>query len=155
MTNVTNKTDKARPIVVGVDGSTSSRKALAWAAKQAELTNSPLTALISWKHSADLDRSGVLPKVADHEPVAKETLESTIVNVLGKESPITVTQSVVEGHPSQVLVEASKSAELLVVGSRGHGEFIGMILGSVSQFVAGHALCPVVIVRDEEDAASN
>jgi len=54
---------------------------------------------------------------------------------------------VVEGHPAEVLVEASSHADLLVVASRGHGQFGGMLLGSVSQHCATHAHCPVVIVR--------
>jgi len=54
---------------------------------------------------------------------------------------------VIDGHPAPVLVEASKGAELLVVGSRGHGEFVGMLIGSVSEYCAAHALCPVLVHR--------
>jgi nucleotide-binding universal stress UspA family protein len=55
-----------------------------------------------------------------------------------------------EGHPAQVLLDAGETAELLVVGNRGHGGFSGMLLGSVSQYLVTHAHCPVVVVRDAE-----
>ena len=58
-----------------------------------------------------------------------------------------VSERVVRGHPAPVLVEASKGAELLVVGSRGHGEFVGMVIGSVSEYCAAHAHCPVLVHR--------
>ena len=61
-----------------------------------------------------------------------------------------VHRHVSEGHPAQVLLDAAESAELLVVGSRGHGGFTGMLLGSVSQYLVTHAQCPVVVVRDAE-----
>jgi nucleotide-binding universal stress UspA family protein len=54
---------------------------------------------------------------------------------------------VVEGHPAPVLVEASKAADLLVVGNRGHGEFVGMVIGSVSEHCAANAHCPVLVHR--------
>jgi nucleotide-binding universal stress UspA family protein len=60
---------------------------------------------------------------------------------------ITIRPVVVEGHPAPVLVEAAKGADLLVVGSRGHGEFSGMLLGSVSQHCTHHVSCPITIVR--------
>jgi nucleotide-binding universal stress UspA family protein len=55
---------------------------------------------------------------------------------------------VVQGHPAQVLLDASAGAELLVIGSRGHGGFVGAMLGSVGQHCVHHATCPVVIIRD-------
>ena len=60
---------------------------------------------------------------------------------------IEVTSRVVQGHPAQILVEASKGADLLVVGSRGHGEFVGMLIGSVSEYCATNAHCPVLVHR--------
>jgi len=82
---------------------------------------------------------------------AKSELEASIHDVLGRQPSIAVSALVVEGHPSLALVDASKSAALLVVGSRGHGEFTGMLLGSVSEFVSTHAHCPVVIIRGIEE----
>jgi nucleotide-binding universal stress UspA family protein len=60
---------------------------------------------------------------------------------------LTIEETVAEGHAAPVLVEASKGADLLVVGSRGHGEFVGMLIGSVSEYCAGHAACPVLVHR--------
>ena len=63
---------------------------------------------------------------------------------------ITVRPRAVEGHPAHVLIEASRGAELLVVGSRGHGAFSGMVLGSVSQHCVTQAHCPVLVLRDSQ-----
>jgi len=60
---------------------------------------------------------------------------------------VTIRPVVVEGHPAPVLIEASRGADLLVVGSRGHGEFSGMLLGSVSDYCTHHVSCPITIVR--------
>ena len=61
---------------------------------------------------------------------------------------VTIQTSVLEGHPAPVLVKASDGADLLVVGSRGHGEFAGMLLGSVSEHCVSNARCPVLVLRD-------
>jgi nucleotide-binding universal stress UspA family protein len=61
---------------------------------------------------------------------------------------VTLTQEVVEGHAAKVLLDAATGSDLLVVGSRGHGEFAGALLGSISQHVVSHAPCPVVVVPD-------
>ena len=74
-------------------------------------------------------------------------------DVLGSDRKMKVTLTVTEGHPGMVLSTASRGAELLVVGSRGHGAFAGMLLGSVSEYCAAHAACPVVVVRDGDDQA--
>jgi nucleotide-binding universal stress UspA family protein len=70
------------------------------------------------------------------------------LNELGIEPPVTVRATVAEGHPADVLVRAARGADLLVVGSRGHGGFAGSLLGSVSQYCVHHAACPVLVVRD-------
>jgi nucleotide-binding universal stress UspA family protein len=59
----------------------------------------------------------------------------------------TVTTAPVKGHPAEVLMQMAKRAELLVVGSRGHGRIFGALLGSVSHYVAAHAACPVVVIK--------
>lgn len=73
-------------------------------------------------------------------------LEKAVDDALGVTPGVEVEQSVLEGTPAQVLVEAAQGADLLVVGTRGHGGFTGLLLGSVSQQAAHHAPCPVVIV---------
>ena len=84
--------------------------------------------------------------------VARGGLAEMVVDVLGADSPVAKSVDVVEGHASQVLVERSRHAELLVVGSRGRGGFDGMTLGSVSGHCAEHAHCSVMIVRPSTES---
>ncbi|HUC13609.1 MAG TPA: universal stress protein [Acidimicrobiales bacterium] len=137
-------------IVVGVDGSESSKDALQWAAHQAELTGDSLEAVITWEITPNT--YGVaLPLPSDYDPaaIAKQTLDEAISKVLGESGGPHVTTRVVEGAPARSLLEIAKGADLLVLGSRGHGPFVGMLLGSVSEYCASHATCPVVVVRHQ------
>ncbi|TVS87014.1 universal stress protein [Mycobacterium helveticum] len=133
-------------MVVGVDGSPGSEGALRWAAKQAQLTGAELHAITSWQtpsaYGYYVDYSD-----ADAAAEAQKTLEQVISKSLGTPPSVPVVTSVVKGQPAEVLVEASRSAELLVVGSRGRGTFTAMLLGSVSQHCVQHAACTVVVVR--------
>ncbi len=78
-------------------------------------------------------------------------MRETVDAVLGPDSGVVLHLTVTEGHPASVLTEAAQGAELLVVGSRGHGAFAGMLLGSVSEYCAAHSPCPVVVVRQPSD----
>lgn len=133
-------------IVVGIDGSESSKDALRWAATQAKQTGAQLHAVAAWQLPSGYgwapDLSG-----ADFAAEAQKELDQTVAQVLGGDHGVSVVARVAEGHAATVLIEASRGADLLVVGSRGHGAFTGMLLGSVSQHCAQHAACPVVIVR--------
>ncbi len=141
-----------RRIVVGVDGSESSKDALRWAAHQAELTGDSLEAVITWEITPN-SYGVALPLPSDYDPaaIAKQTLGETIVDVLGESGGGHVLARVVEGSPARSLLDISKGADLLVLGSRGHGPFVGMLLGSVSEYCAAHATCPVVVVRHQGD----
>lgn len=131
-----------RRIVVGVDGSESSEEALAWAVHQAELTGAVVQAIIAWD---PLGSYYVFAgKSYDYEGIARQVLANTIIKV---GNPAGVQADVVQGNPAQVLIEASAGADLLVIGSRGHGGFVGALLGSVSQHCIHHAACPVVVIR--------
>ena len=141
--------EHAERIVVGSDGSRSSHDALAWAARQAGLTRAPLSVVIAWHYPTDYGDVGWWPEDMDLAADAKSVLDQAIEEVFGPDPGISLTAAVVQGHPSLVLVDESETAALLVVGCRGHGEFAGMLLGSVSEFVATHAQCPVVIVRGD------
>jgi nucleotide-binding universal stress UspA family protein len=141
-------TAPAGSIVVGVDGSEPSKAALAWAARQAALTGSVLEAITVWRLPANFGWALPLPEDLDLEGDARTLLEDTVKEVLGSDPGIEVKTIVAQGQPAHVLTEASMTASLVVVASRGHGEFTGMILGSVSEFLAAHAHCPVVVVRD-------
>lgn len=135
----------ARPIVVGVDGSPSATQALRWAVAQGALTGQPVEAVVSWEYptAAAWTASGLFDWAAD----AADILRAAVAEVVGEGSAAQVTQRVVRGHGASVLVDASADADLVVVGSRGLGGFDGLLLGSVSQHVATHAHCPVVVVR--------
>jgi len=135
-------------IVVGVDGSDPSLDALRWAAGQAQLTGATLRAIMTW-HVPMINYGAAMPGSieADVTRDSKEALDQVVRDVLGPTPTATVVAEVVEGHPAEVLVRASEGADLLVVGSRGHGAFKGMMLGSVSTHCVSNASCPVVVVR--------
>jgi len=143
-------------IVVGVDGSTPSKAALAWALEEARLRDASVQVVHAWQFPAvGLTTFGAaaLPVIApeDLEHAAEETVQQMLAAVADRAKAVEVTSSVERGHPAEALVAAAKGADLLVVGSRGHGGFTGMLLGSVSSHVVHHATCPVVVVRGEED----
>jgi nucleotide-binding universal stress UspA family protein len=141
------ETSGSRRIVVGVDGSASSNEALEWAGQQAELTGASIDAVTAWHWPTSYGYP--TPVASDFDPaaVATSVLKEATTPLRGAHPGIEIRTIVVEGHPAQVLVDASQDAELLVVGSRGHGEFGGMLLGSVSEFCATHAHCPVLVIR--------
>ncbi|HEY1974885.1 MAG TPA: universal stress protein [Pseudonocardia sp.] len=135
----------ARKIVVGVDGSESSRHALRWAARQAGLTGVELHAVQAWDVPSAY---GYVPTITvDWEREAGAELARTIKETLAHPGALSVHAEVIRGHATEVLMAEAEGAELLVVGSRGRGEFSGMVLGSVSQFLVTHARCPVVVMR--------
>ena len=124
-------------IVVGVDGSEHSKVALRWALREAVL------------RGAELD---VLHVSSPSEPPSEQLadarqLEAVVHEVVGEDVSVPVHHHLVDGPPAQALLEAAKRADLLVVGSHGHRAYGGLRLGSVSQQVADHAPCPVVVVR--------
>lgn len=139
-------------IVVGVDGSPSSRKALRWALRQGELTGSCVEAVMAWHYPAMAGGYGWAPVSAmdatDFQEVAAKELAKVLSEETDPASDVRITTSVVEGMPAQVLLDVAKGADLLVIGSRGHGGFAGALLGSVSQHCVHHARCPVLIIRD-------
>ena len=141
--------ERTERIVVGVDGSEQSRAALAWAARQAKLTGAPLVVLTTWEYPTSYGYAVPWPGSVDFAADAKSVLDGAVAEVLGPETGIDFTIEVLEGHAALVLKDASRTAALLVVGSRGHGEFTGMLLGSVSEFLATHAHCPLVIIRGD------
>jgi nucleotide-binding universal stress UspA family protein len=144
-----NRVGEGQRIVVGVDGSDYSLNALRWAAEQARVTQRPLCAVMSWEWPRLYGEPVVWPEDISFEDDARNVLRASVEKVLGSEGADEVDLRVVEGHAPLVLRDESAHAGLLVVGSRGHGEFAGMLLGSVSEWLATHAQCPIVIVRGE------
>lgn len=133
-------------VLVGVDGSESSKDALRWAARQAELTGATLRVLMTWDLPA-MAYWSVIPEGLDFEGDTRSVLAKTVEETLGSTPSIRIAQVVRQGRAAVVLIEESADADLLVLGSRGHGEFTGMLLGSVSEHCVSHARCPVVVVR--------
>ena len=137
-------------IVVGVDASEGSRAALRWAFDEARLRGCPLDVVTVWQYPVltTLPAFGALPPIEDLSTEA----EASLTQVLAEEGvastdAVEVSTVVAEGAAAAALLEAATDADLLVVGSRGHGGFTGMLLGSVSQHVVSHAPGPVVVVR--------
>ena len=137
-----------RRIVVGVDGSPSSIRALRWAVRQAKLTGAEVEAVTAWSYPAGYGLAPVSDGAADFEGDAGKVLVDALAEVSGIAPDVIIEPLVAQGHAAEVLVRAAKGADLLVVGSRGHGGFAEMLLGSVGQHCVQHAECPVLIVRD-------
>jgi nucleotide-binding universal stress UspA family protein len=140
---------KPHLIVVGVDGSEESRAALRWAVEEARLRDARIRVVHAWWAYPAL-AAGTPIAAADWaalEESADRFVTSFVTETLGEPDDLQIDASALHGSAAEVLVEASARADLLVVGSRGHGGFAGLLLGSVSQQCAHHALCPLVIVR--------
>lgn len=139
-------------IVVGVDGSRSAQAALSFAVRQAGLTGATVEAVIAWHYPAMAAGYGWAPVPAsddtDWKAISARTLSDAVARTLDPGSTVKVSTTVQEGNAVEVLLAAAEGADLLVVGSRGHGGFTGALLGSVSQHCAHRAPCPVVIIRD-------
>ncbi len=129
-------------IVVGVDGSPGSLHTLDWAAEEAERADTELTAILAWPFG----------ELAADELSDVRTMSSELKDRVAASHPTLKMRCVVyEDYPAVALIEASKDADLLVLGSRGHGGFVGLLLGSIGQHCLNHAPCSVVIVRPQED----
>ncbi|MDQ0834465.1 nucleotide-binding universal stress UspA family protein [Streptomyces achromogenes] len=141
--------DSGPRVVVGVDGSQSSYAALRWAVRYGALIGAGVVAVAAW----ELPGGRVWPARAIDatfdEQRAREGLVQELRDVLGAEYADTVRAYLVQGNAVDVLLGAGEGAEAMVVGSRGRGGFARALLGSVSQHVAQHAKCPVVIVRPD------
>ena len=136
-------------IVVGVDGSSGARAALRFAVREARLRGAAVRAVTAWRVPAIVYGGGYAPAIDPTmlEENASTALEEAIAALGAQASGVEIERVIRVGQPAQVLVEAAAGADLLVVGSRGHGGFAGLLLGSVGQQVAHHAPCPVVIVH--------
>jgi nucleotide-binding universal stress UspA family protein len=153
---MTTEPEAGRRIVVGVDGSAPSRAALAWAVRQARLTGATVEAIIAWEYPATYGYPMPAIPEADYNyaDIAAEVLANTIAEVCGQSEPVKISSRVVQENAAQALLDASAGAELLVVGSRGHGGFVEALLGSVGQHCVHHATCPVVVIRDSVTGAA-
>ncbi len=134
-------------VVVGVDGSEASSQAVAWAATYITRVGGTLELVTAWHWPPSYG----FPLAAidfDIEGAARDLVEKAATQV--SLPPERIVTSVVEGQPAQRLVDASKRSDVLVVGSRGHGGFSGLLLGSVSAHCVHQAHCPVIVIRPAE-----
>lgn len=138
-------------VVVGVDGSASSRAAVRWAIGYAKLIGAVVEAVGVVELPMNYGWSAPVVDTSLDEDTAqrnfRQELDAVLPAALGEGQPVEVRELLVRGNPAEALIEASRDAQVLVVGSRGHGTFARAMLGSVSQRCAQHAPCPVVIVR--------
>ncbi|MFE9418626.1 universal stress protein [Streptomyces griseofuscus] len=142
-------------IVVGVDGSEGSKQALNWAVRQAELTGGWVEAVIAWDVPQFHGALGWMPPSSSDEAAlegrAHSEVTSAVEGAVAAHPTVQVSTVVRYGTPASVLLEASRDAALLVVGSRGLGGFKGLLLGSVAQHCVQHAHCPVLVLRGQEE----
>jgi nucleotide-binding universal stress UspA family protein len=143
----------AMKVVVGVDGSDGSRKALRWAATEATARGDDLELVHVWEAPQAYAPLGLGSYPLDPEPIqdaARNVLEDLVDEARQVAPTIDVRGELIQGSPAQALLDHARTADLLVVGSRGMGGFKSLLLGSVSQQVVQHAPCPVVIVPHGE-----
>jgi nucleotide-binding universal stress UspA family protein len=141
-------------IVVGVDGSGSSSDAIGWAVDEARLRKTKVEAVYAWQSPLVMGFQYIPPDLIDPEALdrhAREIVEAAVAEVGDVPDDVEIAARAAEGPPAGVLIEASRDADLLVLGSRGRGGFHGLLLGSVGQQCVQHAVCPVVIVRPHPD----
>ena len=142
-----------RTIVVGVDGSEASVEALRQAQILAVPLSATLVALASWDVPPVYD-GYVAMGIDDFDVRAGQILQETVAKAFGQETPANVEPRLVQGHPRYTLIEASRDADMVVVGRRGHGGFGGLLIGSVSSALVAHAHCPVLVVHTPEAKAA-
>jgi nucleotide-binding universal stress UspA family protein len=140
-------------VVAGFDGSDAADDAVEWAAAQAVRTGVRLDLVTAWEYPSSWGNVIPLPDGFDPAADAKAMLDPVVARLEAAHPGLAVHAHVIEGNASEVLVGASRHADLLVVASRGHGTFSGLMLGSVSQHCVTHAACPVVVYRKPEPAA--
>ena len=137
--------DKKR-IVVGVDGSPASHKALDWAANEAQLRGSTLEIDHVW-NLPNLGYGGFITQLDDFENDAKVLLEQISTRARQNYPDLVIETNLLQGPTAPALIERGQVADMLVVGSRGHGGFTGLMLGSVSQQLVHHAIFPIVVIH--------
>ena len=141
-------------IIVGIDGSAHSAQALEWAIKQGALQHAAVTVItVNSVPASPWSGNPVLlaqdPAVLEKMRLAAEEMTVKVTSQLGEARPASMTVRAINGFPSKELIDASRDADLLVVGSRGAGGFARLMVGSTSDQVVHHAHCPVVVVRGE------
>lgn len=141
--------NQAALIVVGVDGSEASVEALRQAQHLAGPLQGQVEATACWQYPQLYD-GYVAMGIDEFEEGARQILEESVTKAFGPDKPANVNTRLVQGDARRALIEASKDADMLVVGRRGHGGFGGLLIGSVSSACVAHAHCPVLVVHAPE-----
>ena len=149
--------DTERRIVVGIEGSGGARAALRWAIQEASLRGACVDVVTAYSHTripVSPDFNYVPFDIVNLREEVEHMQAEVVDDVLDSigEPAVEIRRRVVEGRPADTLIRAAEGADMLVVGSRGRGGFRGLLLGSVSQQIAQHGSCPVVIVRPDIEA---
>jgi nucleotide-binding universal stress UspA family protein len=150
-------TDGRPRVVVGVDGSPASEAALERAAEEARLRHAVLHVVHAWQYPFDLTAASytaVPVPAGEMEQWAEQVIDDALASA-GVDQSLAVVRQATNGSAALVLAEASRGAQLLVVGTRGHNRLTGLFLGSVSQYLAVHAPCPVLVVHGPGDGAAS
>lgn len=147
-------------VLVGVDGSPGAETALRWALEEAQLRGAMLHVVYVWRLPLYAPEPVLAGAPPFHAPLGEEFEEAMAREAQGvlnrctdgiereaEELGVEVRAEAIRGNPAHVLVGLADDADLLVVGSRGHGGFAGLLLGSVSQQCVQHSPCPAVVVR--------
>jgi nucleotide-binding universal stress UspA family protein len=137
-------------IVVGVDGSEPSIEALRQAQRLATPLGAKVMANAYWDYP-QVYAGYVMVGIEGFEERAGQILDEAVRTAFGDETPSNVVTNLVRGHPRDALIEATRDADLVVVGRRGHGGFGGLLLGSVSSALVAHAHCPVLVVHTPDE----
>jgi nucleotide-binding universal stress UspA family protein len=138
-------------IVVGVDSSDTSLRALRWALDEARLRGASIEMVHAFPRPELVGMTMVVTLPSDDElREASEQVLTEALEAVGGAGDVPVSSHVGAGGPASVLVEVGAGADLLVIGSRGLGGFRGLLLGSVTQQVIAHAPCPVVVITPEQ-----
>jgi nucleotide-binding universal stress UspA family protein len=143
--------DEAGRIVVGVDGSAESRRALQWAVAMARTFDCAVEAVMVWQPPLAFEFN-MTTVIRDWDPQTETTkhLGEFVDEVFGAHRPPRLRLSALEGAPARRLVDRSRGARLLVIGTRGHSSLTALALGSVSLRTLEHAHCPVLVVRESD-----
>jgi nucleotide-binding universal stress UspA family protein len=166
--NQNGKTKRGPAVVIGVDGSVGAEDALRWALAEARLRHGPVRAVHAWMFGYIGGRVEGYPywggslgsytslgvDLGDLHRAAQDLLDRALADVKVETDGVEIDRQVVQGAAAEVLVSAATPDDLLVIGSRGHGGFAGLMLGSVSQQCVHHAPCPVVVIHPSQPSAT-
>lgn len=145
----TGQVSKESRIVVGVDGSEPSKEALRWAARLAPTLSATIRAVSVWEYPAGFGWTS-MPSGWNFQTDTEKVLHQAVDEVFGADRPRGLELVVEQGQAAAALLRHGVGAAMVIVGSRGHGGFAGLLLGSVSSSVAEHAPCPVLVVHQDE-----